>query len=48
MMRLPWWLSNNESTCNAGNMGSILGSRKLTHSSILAWKVPRTEEPGGL
>ena len=21
--------------------------RKATHSSILAWRIPRTEEPGG-
>ena len=35
-------------------MGSILGEEGLiveemaTHSSILAWEVPWTEEPGGL
>ena len=42
---------------NAGDvrdMGSIPGSGRspeegmATHSSILAWEVPRTEEPGGL
>ena len=39
---------------NAGGMGSIPGSgRSLekevpTHSSILAWEIPWTEEPGGL
>ena len=39
---------------NAGDMGSIpvLGrfpeEEMATHSSILAWKIPRTEEPGGL
>ena len=39
---------------HAGNMGLILGSRRsleeeiTTHSSILAWESPRTEEPGGL
>ena len=37
---------------NAGYMGSIPGSEwekeMATHSSILAWEVPRTEEPGGL
>ena len=38
----------------AGNVGSIpglgrsLGGGKATHSSILAWRVPWTEEPGGL
>ena len=25
-----------------------LEEEKATHSSILAWKIPRTEEPGGL
>ena len=24
------------------------GKEMATHSSILAWKIPRTEEPGGL
>ena len=33
-----------------GDMGLILGSEKemTTHSSILAWKTPWTEEPGRL
>ena len=36
------------------DMGSILGQEdplkegKATHSSILAWKIPWIEEPGGL
>ena len=25
-----------------------LEERMATHSSILAWRIPRTEEPGGL
>ena len=39
---------------NAGDAGSIPGQEDPleedmeTHSSILAWKIPRTEEPGGL
>ena len=39
---------------NAGNMGSIFGSGRppekgmATHSSILAWKITWTEEPGML
>ena len=39
---------------NAGNAGSISGSERplekemATHSSILAWEIPWTEEPGGL
>ena len=48
-----------ETACNArdvGDMGSIPvlgrspgGRRSMaTHSSILAWRIPRTEEPGGL
>ena len=52
-LRLPRWLSGKESV-NVGDSGSILGSRRFpgegmaTHSSILAWRIPRTEEPGGL
>ena len=43
-----------ESFCNAGDLGSISGAGRsldkemATHSSILAWKVPWTEQPGGL
>ena len=39
---------------SAGDMGSILGwedplkEEKATHSDILAWEIPWTEEPGGL
>ena len=39
---------------NAGCAGLILGSgsplekEMATHASILAWEMPRTEEPGGL
>ena len=38
---------------NAGDVGLISGSGRsleeemATHSSILAWKIPWTEEPGG-
>ena len=41
-------------TSYAGDAGSIPGSEDplekemATHSSILAWKIPWTEEPGGL
>ena len=28
--------------------GEDLEKEMATHSSILAWKIPRTEEPGGL
>ena len=39
---------------DAGDMGSIPGlgrssrGENATHSSILAWKIPWTQEPGGL
>ena len=39
---------------DAGDTGSTPGSERpleeemATHSSILAWKIPYTEEPGGL
>ena len=39
---------------NAGDVGSIPGSgtslekETATHSSILSWEIPWTEEPGGL
>ena len=51
------WLSGKESLCNSGatgNMSLIPGSRKsleegiATHSSILAWRIPWTQESGGL
>ena len=41
-------------TANAGDSGQSLGQEgplekeMATYSSILAWRVPRTEEPGGL
>ena len=27
---------------------SLLEKEMATHSSLLAWRIPRTEEPGGL
>ena len=42
------------SACKAGDPGSIPGSGRspgeemATHSSILAWRIPWTEEPGRL
>ena len=41
-------------SASAGDTGSIPGlgispeKKMATHSSILAWEIPRTEEPGGL
>ena len=54
---LPQWLSDKESACNAGDSGDtglILDQKDTlmegiaTHSSILAWRIPWTEEPGRL
>ena len=50
------WLNGKESTCQRRRIGfnpwveKILWRRKWqpTHFSILAWKIPWTEEPGGL
>ena len=56
-MRFPWCLSGEESTCSAGASGDVglmpelgrsPGGGHGTHSSILAWRVPGTEEPGRL
>ena len=54
IFRFPWRLSRKESTCSAGDPGSILGREDpleeglAAHSSVLAWRVPWTEEPGEL
>ena len=43
-----------ESACNLGDPGLVpglgrsLGEGMATHSSIPAWRIPWTEEPGGL
>ena len=50
---LPWWLSGKEPT-STGGTGSILGQEDplekemATHSSVLAWETPWTEEPSRL
>ena len=47
----PGGSDGKESACNEGDMGSILGwedpleEGMTTHSSILAWRIPWTEEP---
>ena len=51
---LSWWISGKESACSVGDLGLIPGSGislemgMATHPSILAWKIPWSEEPGGL
>jgi len=50
----PCGSDGKESACDAGNLGLIPGLGRspgegmATHSSILAWRIPWTEEPGGL
>ena len=54
LLGFPSSSDGKTSACNAGDLGSIPGSGRspgkgnATHSSILAWKIPWTEEPGGL
>ena len=54
LMELSRWLSGKESACQAEMRVRSLGQKDpleegmATHSSILTWKIPWTEEPGGL
>ena len=45
LARLPDGLDGKESACSAGDP---LEKEMATHCSILAWRISRTEEPGGL
>ena len=49
---LPWRLSGKESACSAGDPRSIPGLGRSAGEGdgypILAWRIPWTEEPGGL
>ena len=52
---LHWWLSGKEPTCQCRRCVFDPWVEKIplekvvaTHSSILAWEIPWTEEPGGL
>ena len=53
-MGFPCGSAGKESACNAGDLGSILGwedpleKGMAIHSSILTWRIPWPEEPGGL
>ena len=43
----PGGSDGKESACDVGGLGSIPGlGGHGTHSSLLAWRVPWTEEPG--
>ena len=52
--KAPFSSVSKESACNAGDRVRFLGQKDplekemATHSSILAWRIPRTEEPGEL
>ena len=49
---LPSWLSGKKSSCIAGDarlmsrLGRSPGEGNSNHSSILAWQIPWTEDPG--
>ena len=53
-MGFPGSSDDKESICTVGGLGSIAGWGRspeegmATHSSVLAWRIPRTEEPGRL
>ena len=54
MRGFPGGSDGKESACNAGDPGLIPGLGRSfgegygDHSSFLAWRIPWTEEPGGL
>ena len=55
IIRHPWWFTGKNLPANAGDVGLIslgqedtLKKEMATHSSILAWEISWTEEPGGL
>jgi len=54
MLGFPCCSVSKESGCSARDLGSIPGlgrsleKEMVTHSSILAWEISWTEEPGGL
>ena len=44
-----WLFSYNTSNLRVNYLSEDLAEKTMaTHVSILAWKIPRTEEPGGL
>ena len=50
MLGFPGGSDGKESACSAGDLGfkRPLGKGMVAFSSILAWRIPWTEEPGGL
>ena len=53
-MSFPGGSDGKDSASNPRDLDSIPGSERspekemVTHSSVLAWRIPWTEEPGGL
>ena len=49
-MSFPGGSDGKVSACNAGSLGweDLLEKKTAPHSSTLAWRIPWTEEPGGL
>ena len=47
-MGLPRWLSGKASACQSLDWEDPLEKETATHSSILAWEITWTEEPGRL
>ena len=45
---LPTMQKTQETQVWSLDQEDILEKKMATHSSILAWEIPRTEEPGGL
>ena len=51
---LLWRVTSKESACNVETWDQSLGQEgslekeMTTHSGVLAWEIPWTEEPGGL
>ena len=54
MTGFPGGSDGEDSACNEGDLGSIPGQEDplekemANRSNVLAWKIPWTEEPGGL
>ena len=44
----PTWALGGEGTSSIGRQGAVTILSPETHSSIPAWRIPRTEEPVGL
>ena len=55
MIELPWWLRGKrthlplqEMWVNSLGLEDPMWKEVATHTNILAWRIPRTEEPGGV